>query len=834
MKSTFLTLMLAAALTGAAQETNLPLNEGWTFRVAGGGEWRPARVPGTVHEDLFRNGMIPDPLRNANLDSLEWVEREDWEYRCIVQVEAATLAREHVDLVFKGLDTYAEVYLNDTLLGRTDNMFRSWEWPVRRTLRSGANELRVILRSAVREGGKVRNAYGFQLPHDSDPSGVAPYVRKAAFQFGWDFAPRLVSCGIWQPVELRAWDQGRFLNVKVDPMPETPGTLSSTVDLRVRTFTDVPDGTVIKKTYRIGEVHGENEGPHQRYQRLTGEEVDATLFNVRMWQPGISAPAAIQPLTVDLSIGQRPASTIRTNVGVRTIELDQREDSIGKAFRFLVNGAPKFMKGCNLVPPTCLPHAGDDSLWVARVRDMKRAGMNMVRVWAGGVYPPDAFFDACDTAGILVWQDLMFAYPPPGDETGLARTMPEVNEQVARLWNHPSLALFCGNNELDMAWRNWGWARTYKLTKEQERRVAKENENLFERRFREAAEWGGLYTPTSPLSNWGKAEGLRNGDLHYWGVWHADSAFTAYKRNVGRFVSEYGFQSYPDSATLATQIDPQHLFLGSPMLAKRQRSYRTDRPIQAAIEREFAVRPRYLGEFILFSQLAQAEAYRQAIWAHVTRQPHCMGTLFWQLNDVWAGPSWSTVDHLGTWKAAMYEVSRSYRPLVLDLERNAGSVVVRCWNERTDLKHARVVTQVWLTDGTLAYNDTTRMPMAYGLSVLLRADLAERVKDLDEERALVRVAVLEGGGGVAAERVLPLRKLGQLAWEQAQVRMERSAGAPGEGRYRITTDKPVPMVWLRGTGLTFSDNYFPVIPGIGREVVVSGGKADPVLDHWPH
>jgi beta-mannosidase len=834
MRSTALILGIAMTLASAAQEALLPLHEGWTFRKAGGGEWLPASVPGMVHDDLQRNRLIPDPMRNANADSVVWVENEDWEYRCGFRVDAAVLGREHVDLVFHGLDTYAEVMLNDTLLGRTDNMFRTWEWPVKRLLRAGQNELRVVFRSPVREGEKARNAYGFQLPHDSDPSGVAPYVRKAAYQFGWDFAPRLVTCGIWRPVELRVWDKGRLMNVKVDPLPETPTTMSSTVNVRVRTFTDVPDGTLIRKSYRIGEVNGGNEGPHQKYQRLTGEEVDATLFNVPMWEPGRKERAFVQPLIVDLAVEQRPASTMRVNVGVRTVELDQRPDDNGKPFRFIVNGTPRFMKGCNLVPPTSQPHAGNDSLWLARVRDIRRAGMNMVRVWAGGVYPPDVFFDACDTAGILVWQDLMFAYQPPGDEAGLERAMPEVNEQVARLWNHPSLALICGNNELDVAWKNWGWEKTYKLGSDQQRRAAKEYENLFDRRFRDAVEWGTLYTPTSPLSNWGKASGLKEGNLHYWGVWHADSAFSAYGRNVGRFMSEYGFQSYPDSATLATQLDPQHLVLGSPMLARRQRSYRTDKPIHEAIEREFAVRPRYLGEFILFSQLAQAEAYRQAIWAHVTGQPHCMGTLFWQLNDVWAGPSWSTVDHLGTWKAAMYEVKRAYAPLVLNLERSRNEVVVHLWNERTDLKHARVVTQVYRTDGTMALNDTTRMPMAFGSTVLTKIDLSAWLKGAGEDSTLVRVAVLDGTGAVAADRVLTMRRLGDMAWADPAVRMERLPGTSGERQYKLSTDRPVPVVVLRGKGLSFSDNYMTLLPGSPRTITVSGGAAEPSVEHWSH
>lgn len=824
--------LLAGAML-QAQVRTVQLHEGWFFREVGTGEWHPARVPGVVHEDLFRQGLIPDPLHASNADSLRWIEERDWEYRLTFRVDGGILRKPHVDLVFKGIDTHAEVHLNDSLLGRTDNMFRSWEWPVSKLLRAGDNELRVVLRSAVAEGAKVRAAYGIQLPHDSDPSGVAPYVRKAAYQFGWDFAPRLVTCGIWQEVQLRAWDKGRLKNVRAAPWPESTASFSSATLVRMRTFSDVPDGTEIAKEFRFGEVHGGNSGRHGPQERLVGEEVDATVLNVPLWEPGRSMEARLQPASVRLLVGDSLQDSWNARLGVRTLQLDQEKDSIGHAFRFLVNDKPTFMKGCNLVPPTMLLHGGQDSLWVARVRDMQRAGMNMVRVWAGGVYPPDAFFHACDSAGILVWQDLMFAYPVPGDEAGIARAVPEVNEQLARLWNHPSLALFCGNNELDVAWNNWGWQRTYRIGKDQEKRLSKEYKGFFDERLREAVEWGALYTPTSPLSNWGNAEGLRNGDLHYWGVWHADSTFGAYRSNVGRFVSEYGFQSYPDSATLATQIEPRHLYLGSPELARRQRSYRTDKPIHAAIEREFAVKPRTLGEFILFSQLAQAEAYRQAIWAHVTGRPHCMGTLFWQLNDVWAGPSWSTVDHTGRWKAAMYEVARSYRPVVIDLSVTKGRVVASLWNERPDLKHARRVLQVFTTDGRMVHADTTREALGTGLNAWVDQPLAALVGTVPLDSALVRVGVLDNAGAVIAERTLALAPWGRMAWMPSDIRMERVRTGATTSTYRLSCDRPVPVVWLEAPGAAFSDDHFPLLPGTPREVVVTGTDERPRLNSWP-
>ena len=731
MRRAFLPVAGLWALTALAQPARKPLPEGWRFRELGTERWWPARVPGTVQEDLLREGRIPDPLRNTNSDSVRWVEIRDWEYAVQFDVDTAWASHPDALLVFKGLDTFADVRLNGVRIGGADNMFRTWRWPVHGILRAGPNDLRVVLRSPVREGAQLRAAYGIQLPHDSDPSGTSPYVRKAAYQFGWDFVPRLVTLGIWQEVAL-----------------ELPG-----------------------------------------------------------------APV--------------PRSTPQ-------VSLDQRPDSAGRAFRFLRNGRPLFVKGCNLVPPSMFP--GADSLWVARVRDMQRAGMNMVRVWAGGVYPPDAFYAACDTAGILVWQDLMFANIPPAEGDFLDNVRAEVAEQAERLGRWPGLALWCGNNELEVAWNNWGWQDRYRIHGEDSIRARAGMRTLFDgvelRGAKDLVQYlhGVPYTPTSPLSNWGNAEGLRNGDLHYWGVWHGDSSFASFGRNVGRFVSEYGFQSYPASVTLATQLDPDHLHPGHPVLGARQRSSTTDRPILELIQREFGLRPRTLGELTRFSQLAQAEAYRQAIWAHLTAQPHCMGTLFWQLNDVWAGPSWSTVDHTGTWKAAMYEVARSYRPLVLDLRHAEGTVVATMWNEEADPDLLLAITQVFTTDGRCLRYDSLWFSPATGLNELVRIPVTDVSSGSPSERTLVHVRVLDHRGDLLADRTLTMAPWGMMDWQRSRIAL--TPDLTRAGRYRLSTDVPVPNVHLRAPGATLSDNDFYLLPGADRWIEVGGG-APPTWEVWP-
>jgi beta-mannosidase len=699
-------------------------------------------------------------------------------------------------------------------------------------LKPGTNELKVILRSPIGEGAKLREAYGIQLPHDSDPSGVSPYIRKAAYQFGWDFAPRLVTCGIWQEVELRGWSIARLGEVRA----ETGGKKLD----QVRVYADLKTG---KKGYRNAtcEIWYDDTlltSATARDALWAPIQTQLPAETIGSWGLKGHGSQPMHQLRVKLKRGEVLLSERSRSLGRRSLDWDVWPDDIGSAFTCSVNEAPIFMKGCNIIPVSSMAASGQDGLWVTKVRDMQRAGMNMVRVWAGGIYPPEAFFHACDTAGILVWQDFMLANMVPAEGEMSSNIHMEAQTQLKRFMNHASHALFCGNNELRVAWHNWGWQERYGLHGADSARVITTNEKLWSNDLLMLTSGVGRssYTPTSPLSNWGNAEGLKNGDLHYWGVWHGDSAFSSFRNNVGRFVSEYGFQSYPDSATLATQLDPEHLYLGSPMLAARQKSYKTDKPIWTAIDREFAVKPRYLGEFILFSQLAQAEAYRQAIWAHVTGQPHCMGTLFWQLNDVWAGPSWSTVDHTGTWKAAMYEVARSYKPVVLDLELASGTVTATLWNERTDLKTARVVTQVFRTDGTRISSDTSTVMLGMGKKPLPSVGQKALLKGGGPDRHVVRVAVLDDRGEVLAERILPFKRMGEMGWEKAEVRLERLGGTQASVTYRLSTDRPVPVVKLEASGAEFSDNYFPLLPDTDRTVTVTwpGGMTGKVgLRWWP-
>ncbi len=655
MKPGMLVALLAMPVLLHGQSIERLLDRGWTVQGPRGMEV-PARVPGLVHMDLMDAGLLPDPFVGGNIDSVQWVEHGEWTYRCTFTSSDAERRSGRVHLRFEGIDTYATVSLNGHVLGTTDNMFRQWSYQVQGLLRKGPNELLVRIHPVGEGSAPLRRRYAKPLPHDSDTSGIAPFVRKAAYSFGWDFAPRLVTMGIWRPVVLRTEGSRPVLDLKV--VHEQGGDVDRVTVAPV--WAEAPSGPGQWRILWNGRSMAEHAVANGDDWHLP------IILDVRdqaRWWPLGEGEQVLHQLRIEATAAEGAVASAERAIGLRSIGLDRSRDTIGDRFRFLVNGTPVFMRGCNLVPPDMLlPRAGD-SAWVALVRHMVDAHMNMVRVWSGGVYPPEAFFHACDTAGILVWQDLMFGYMAPTGDPGFRdNCRQEVLQQVDRIGAHPSLALFCGNNELDVAWHNWGWQQRYGLHGADSAAVWNDHRAFFQDSL---AVWTAPhpYIHTSPLSNWGNAAGLRSGDLHYWGVWHADSSLSSYSRNVGRFVSEYGFQSYPDSATLARYLTPQDLVLGGAAMMRRQLSYRTDRPLYDRIMEELGERPLTLGAFILATQEVQARAYGLAIDAHMGAYPRCMGTLLWQLNDCWPGPSWSIVDHLGVRKPAFEAVGSRYRSL---------------------------------------------------------------------------------------------------------------------------------------------------------------------------
>jgi beta-mannosidase len=654
------------------------LDKGWEFRQVGTDEWLPAQVPGTVQTDLMAAGKIPDPYSRMNAHTLDWVEKAEWEYRYILNLNPDEKKSSRQYLVLNGLDTYAQLRLNRHSLLQSDNMFRGYAIDIQDRL-VGYDTLYISFSAPHHRADGLARTRPYRLPADSDQGWQqhSVYTRKAGYQFGWDFAPRIVTMGIWQPIELLTFETVSIVNCFITTQSITPQAAHMKADI------DVSFNSYLPSYKFVLELDGHVVAEHVRTpSEQTRPNITFDIPRPQLWWPnGYGQPHMYQLLVriVDVVDGHEiDRKTIP--FGVRTIQLVQDADSIGRSFYFRVNGRPIFAKGANYVP-------GDLFLPRARPRlhelfsAMTATHMNMVRVWGGGAYPDDAFYTACDSLGILVWQDFMFAggMYPLYDPDFYQNVIAEVTNQIRLLRQHPSLALWCGNNEMDVAWHNWGWQQKYKLHGADSAEVWDSYLRLFEQdipRIIQLGSPGTSYLPSSPISNWGKPEYLRSGNQHDWEVWHGGAPTDVYATRAARFVTEYGFQSYPTMATLAPYTLPEDRVMDSPWMRDRQKSYKGNAPILDEIRRQFG-EPRDFEAFLVLSQLAQSQAMALAIKAQRTCRPHCMGTLYWQLNDCWPGPSWSTVDYLGNWKAAHYALQRLYAPVLLSVTQDGDDVVAR-------------------------------------------------------------------------------------------------------------------------------------------------------------
>lgn len=633
------------------------LNANWQFSKEGSNDWYKATVPGVVHLDLLANNLIEDPFWGNNEQKLRWIENENWVYTTTFVATDSLLNEQHIELQFEGLDTYGTVYLNGTKIIEADNMFRSWNKEVKDLLVPGENELKIRFESPIIHNEQKVKEYPFALPSGNEPEDipvkVSPFTRKAAYQFGWDWAPRFVTCGIWRPVKLNTWSNGRILNV----YNSTASINDSMAIIRTALEIEVDEEAVYQ--VKIDSV----EYLEHLKSGINNVLITTNISDPKLWWCNGMGEPFLYEQSIKLKQGNRLLDQKSEKFGIRTIELVNKKDSIGTAFYFKLNGKPVFVQGANYVlQDVFLPRVTQDQ-YEKLLNDVKNAHMNMLRVWGGGIYENDIFYDLCDQLGVLVWQDFMFAGSLyPDDNSFKENIREEVIQNIKRLRGHTSLALWCGNNEIEVAWKNWGWQTQYGYTTEDSTVLWNNYLSVFHQLIPELVNtYDSLtaYTPTTPLSNWGTPVNFNHSSMHYWGVWHGREPFENFSTNVGRFMVEYGFQSFPEIETLRKVMADSSLNLESPIMQNRQKSYIGNGLILKHIE-QYYHKPNSFAEFVELSQKTQSKALEMAIHAHKQNQPHCMGTMFWQLNDCWPGPSWSVIDYYGNHKLAYDTVKKSY------------------------------------------------------------------------------------------------------------------------------------------------------------------------------
>lgn len=809
------------------------LHDHWKFKAAGQERWLEAKVPGCVHADLFRNGEIPDPFYGTNERELQWIDKTDWEYTASFDVQPELFRAQQIEIVFSGLDTYADVYLNGAKIIAADNMFRTWRADVKALLRPADNTLYVHFRSPIQEDLPKLEKLGYALPATNDQSDVgglgenkvSVFARKAPYHYGWDWGPRLVTSGIWRNVTLIGWNEVRMTDLFIEQQDirSDLARLSAHVEVETSAAWEgelliATEGGAWRQTVAFAQP-----GIHQVAVPLTIEQ--PRLW----WSAGLGTPHRYTFEAVLMNgEGQARASRSATT-GLRSVKLVTKPDEHGATFYIELNGVPLFCKGANHIPNDSFVTEVSDERYRHEVASAAESNMNMLRVWGGGIYEQDVFYDLCDEYGILVWQDFMFACSMyPGDEHFLENVRIEAEENIKRLRNHPCIALWCGNNEIDTAWSHYdenagwgGWKAEY--TPELREKIWADYEAIFHRILPDAVSKlapGAAYWPSSPMQQLSgdKDQHAHNrsarGDIHYWGVWHNTEPFDNYNVCVGRFMSEYGFQSFPEERTVRTFAEAQDMELFSDVMLAHQKNMAGNRLIKEYMD-IYMPQPKDFPSFLYMSQVLQAEAMKTAIEAHRRKRPFCMGSLYWQMNDCWPVASWSSMDYYGRWKATQYYARRSFRDVLLSVDgTDRDRVDVYLVSDRLEPVQGTLLVELIDFSG--------RRLKEWSARVTAEANRAHRVFSLRKEEALSGANpaqallyarfVRDGSTAMAAAAEHYFVPAKALKLPRPNITMSASGGSAAE--FTLTTDTLAKQVWLNtGTEGIFSDNFFDLIPG---------------------
>ncbi len=782
---------------------SLSLSGAWKFRQANTSDWLPGQVPGGVHSDLLTAGKIPDPFVGDNEGQVQWIGRTDWEYQRSFEAGADLLQEERVFLTCDGLDTIAQVSLNGHVLGNTENMFVTYSWEVKSKLRKGENELTIIFKGPV--AYQAEKEASRKLGSLNPTLGDGTNIRKAPCHFGWDWGPKLPVIGIWKDLRLDGYSTARFEDVllrqvhdggKVQIRAAIAIEKWSGGDITCRMVATAPDG----KSIQVEKTFTTNNS-----------EVDVNIPDPRLWWPNGYGEQPLYKVDFSLLSGGKVLDQKTYRMGLRTIELRREPDEWGESFTFVVNDVPVFAKGSDWIPADSFPTRITKEYLEGLFRSTAASHQNMLRVWGGGFYETEDFYDLCDQYGLMVWQDFVFACSIyPLDQADFVENVHrEVIDNVRRLRHRASLALWCGNNEMETGWESWSWSKPmYAVLK-------KADERFFYHTLHEWVE--GLdpdrpYWPSSPSSNvpYTDTNGQAKGDAHYWDVWHGRKPFTAYRNQYPRFMSEFGFQSLPPFETVKTYAGPEDWNMTSYIMEYHQRSGSGNGLMIGQMTDTFRM-PKDFEALVYLSMLLQAEGIRYGV-EHWRRNMHRIsGTLYWQLNDCWPVASWASLDYFGRWKALHYAAKRFYAPVMLSILDEGTQMSVHV---TSDLRGP------W--EGSVAWRLMTigGETLKSGLEVVHAKPLASAqvwatdfgIPDV-QRRDVVFVAELRQGDEAVALTVATFAPNKHLNLSDPGLRVDLYQ----EGnslRFDVTAHSLARFVELALTGvdLVFSDNYFDV-PG---------------------
>lgn len=814
------------------------LHSDWTFCQVGDTLWSDAKVPGTIHQDLLNHNRIPNPFYGMNEEAVQWVENEDWMYRTSFVVTEEQLNRDAAVLELDGLDTYADVFLNGALILRSDNMFVGHKVPVKSVLRKGENRLLIRFRSAVKEALPQWETNGFDYPADNDHSSkrVSIYTRKAPYSYGWDWGIRLATCGIWRPVRLVFSDVARIEDYYVRQASVSASKADVDNRLEITNVTSQPVSALLKVAYHY--TANDTKEVQKQIELRPGENtvsLPVMIDNPHLWMPNGWGEPSLYKFTASVSVDGVEVASQERQVGLRSIRVVMEDDEHGKSFYFEVNGHPMFAKGANFIPDDALLPNVTTERYKRILEDVKAANMNMLRVWGGGIYEDDKFYDEADRNGILIWQDFLFACTTyPHDPLFLKRVEAEAEYNIKRLRGHASLAMWCGNNEIYEGVRYWGWKNKY--TAEAFAEMNRGYDVLFRQLLPDMVkrfDSDRFYMHGSPYeANWGRPESWKIADSHNWGTWYGRKPFESFDSEIPRFMSEYGFQAFPEMKTIRTFAEEKDFELESPVMNAHQKATIGNALIKQTMGLYYKV-PAKFEDLVYVGLVLQGHGMRHGIEAHRRNRPYCMGSLFWQLNDSWPVVSWSSIDYYGNWKAMQYQSQRAFAPVLINAIKEGDDLCVYLISdELQDRDDVRLTVELMDFDGKSHGKWTQNGKLTANTSMLfLKKRVDEFLSKQDAATSFLRFTLKAKNGAALADEVF------YFAYPKDQklpeARIETSVKKRGEAiEMTLKTDKLARDIFIEVPvqGVRFSDNFFDLLPGQRKKITITSPEGYSLKD----
>lgn len=808
----------------------LTLNGEWTAREAANPSQKiHATVPGCIHIDLLAAGKIPDPFFRDQEKAQMFVAETDWVFERDFDVSEKILNEERILLQCDGLDTLAEISVNGWTIGRTDNMHRRWEFDIKHLLKKGHNNIAVHFAAPlpfVRNKARIRNCYAWGIgQHKRDGGG---WIRKQACNFGWDWGPSTTTCGIWRGIRITAFTNARLSDVAIEQHHSR-----NKVALALSISTERSAASKLQACVHLAFNGRTISESNLTFNRKTVRS-DLTIKKPELWWPNGMGAQPLYEVTVDLLDKEgNLLDTVTKRIGLRSLRLERKPDRWGESFRFVCNGKPFFAKGANWIPGDAIPARMTYADYARLLDAAADTHMNMLRVWGGGIYEEEAFYNLCDELGICIWQDFMFACStyPAFDKEFMDNVKHEVRDNVRRLRHHPCIALWCGNNELEQGLVADEWTEWTMSWKDYSSLFDKLIPGIISKEDPQRDYW-----PCSPHTPHGDRKDWNDpacGDAHLWAPWFSDTPFEWYRTCPHRFNSEFGFQSFPEPRTVAEYTVPNDRNITSPVMEWHQRSGPGNKRIVTVMTEWFRM-PEGFENYLWLSQIQQGMAISYAVEHWRRSMPRGMGTLYWQLNDNWPVASWSSIDYYGRWKALHYMARRFFAPVMISgVEDSAkGTIEIHVTNDRLTAVNGLIDWKVTTPRGETVVTGSEKASVrAISAKKMFTLDLHEPLRQLGADEMLIWISFREKNN-ILSSNLITFVKPKRL--ELTDPKIKTVIKKVDEDSFEVTLKASAPALWtwitLSGNDCFCSDNFFHLCPGEQRRINVTPNEPVTLTD----